>query len=263
MEKFKDILKLSCATVLAGSPSCGKTSLALNIVEQYGLNEGKVVCYFTLEQSAEELVHRLAFLRAGLNTKIAESDELSQEEKKQLEYVAEELQNSKIFIDDSVTLTTQGIAVKIGKIVEKCGSIDLIIIDYSQLISPVSKSITAGIIKNIAEFDLLDIYTQSYLMSYTRREEERTKLIELDALAKILNVPILALFQLGVNRKRLAIEDVAINTINKHKGFNGQWLFFNTDYRVSVISLFLYNGTTINKIIPLEFNRHNCKFYRK
>lgn len=49
MEIFKDILKPSCATVLAGSPGCGKTSLALNIVEQYGLNEGKVVCYFTLE----------------------------------------------------------------------------------------------------------------------------------------------------------------------------------------------------------------------
>ncbi len=100
-------------------------------------------------------------------------------------------------------------------------------------------------------------------MAYTRREEERTKLIELDALAKILNVPILVLFQLGVNRERLAIENVAINTINKHKGFNGQWLFFNTDYRVIVISLSLYNGATINKIIPLEFNRHNCKFYRK
>ena len=76
MEIFKDILKPSCATVLAGSPGCGKTSLALNIVEQYGLNEGKVVCYFTLEQSAEELVRKLVFLRAGLNTKIAESDEL-------------------------------------------------------------------------------------------------------------------------------------------------------------------------------------------
>ena len=263
MEAIKDILKSSCATVLAGSPGCGKTSLALNIVEQYGLNEEKVVCYFTPEQSAKELVHRLVFLRAGLNTKKATSDELSQEDKKQLEYVADELQKSKIFIDDSTSITTQGIAVKIGKMVEKCGSVDLIIIDYCQLLSPVSEPLTTGIIKNIAELDLLDIYTQSNLISYTRREEERTKLIELDALAKILNVPILVLFQLGVNRERLAIENVAINTINKHKGFNGQWLFFNTDYSVSVLSLSLYNGTKVNKIIPLEFDRQNCKFYER
>lgn len=232
MEINNVILKPSCVTLLAGTPVSCKTCLAMNIAEQYGLNQGKIVSIFSLEQTATNLSNIIICSHIGLNIEKVITGKLSREEKRQFDQTKDKLKNN-IFINDTTIITPQDIAVESGKIIERCGSIDLIIIDYCQLMTSVLKSLNS-------------------------KEEIIKNLNELDAFAKKLNVPILVLFQLPPDRKNIS----AIEKITEYYEFNGQWLILNTDYESSNASLTLYNGKTTNKTMSLIFDKQTLKFVK-
>ena len=161
--------------VLAARPGMGKTSLAMNLVEHAALNAGKVCAVFSLEMPRSEIIQRLICSYANVSMAKALSGTLNAKEWKKLILASDRLKKSKIFIDDSSRVTPAEILSKCRRLKSTAGSIDLIMIDYIQLMSS-GDSKLAG----------TDNRTQE-VASITR---------DLKIMAKELSVPVIALSQL-------------------------------------------------------------------
>lgn len=162
--------------VLAARPSVGKTSLAMNIVENIscGIAEndfkksGSLV--FSLEMGADQLAMRLLCCRAKVSMARIRDGFCNAEEQKRLAMVAKELKDAPIWIDDSGSTKILELRAKARRLVQK-ESISLIVIDYLQLIN--------GDSKMPRENQIADISRQ------------------VKAMAKELKVPVLVLSQLN------------------------------------------------------------------
>lgn len=161
--------------VLAARPGMGKTSLAMNLVEHAALNAGKVCAVFSLEMPRSEIIQRLICAYANVSMAKALSGTLNAKEWKKLILASDRLKKSKIYIDDSSRVTPGEILSKCRRLKSTEGSLDLIMIDYIQLMSS-GDSKTAG----------TDNRTQE-VASITR---------DLKIMAKELSVPVIALSQL-------------------------------------------------------------------
>ena len=171
--------------ILAARPSMGKTALALNIAQNVairGSQDGqpkKRVAFFSLEMSREQLVQRMLCseadvdaqrLRAGGNNKDNDNADLWNK----LWVAADLLSNAQIFIDDTPGLTIMEMRSKARRLQAE-GGLDLIVIDYLQLMQG-----TSG--RNSSD----------------NRQQEVSEISRgLKALARELNVPVLALSQLS------------------------------------------------------------------
>ena len=143
---FKDIdrylfgLQKSEMIVLAGRPSCGKTSLAMNFAEHASLplrGAGVATLVFSLEMSAAQLALRLLCSRSRVNMKLLRDGLLSKngEEQQNLLRVADEFSKSPLFIDDSSSLSVMELRAKARRLHAR-QPLGLIVVDYLQLISP-------------------------------------------------------------------------------------------------------------------------------
>lgn len=115
--------------ILAGRPGTGKTALCLNIATQ---NKDANVLIFELEMPDEEIGIRMLGSNAGLNTQSLENGHVKDDCWPKLVRACENLNTSKIYIDDSSTQTDKGIWAKCKRHKSKYG-LDLVIIDYLQL----------------------------------------------------------------------------------------------------------------------------------
>ena len=190
---FVDLDKLTAGLhpsdfiILAARPSMGKTALALNIAQNVairGAREGqpkKRVAFFSLEMSREQLVQRMLCseadvdaqrLRAGADIRDKDTDNADLWNK--LWVAADLLSNAQIFIDDTPGITIMEMRSKARRLQAE-GGLDLVVIDYLQLMQG-----TSG--RN----------------STDNRQQEVSEISRgLKALARELNVPVLALSQLS------------------------------------------------------------------
>ena len=160
-------------TIIAARPAMGKTMLAMNIAENVTIDTQHVVAVFSIEMSRTALERRMMASNAGVNTNRAmEGIFLGQREKVKLETALGRLVETNIFIDDSSTLTPVQLRAKARRLKQRQGRLDLVIVDYLQLMS-------AG--------------------TRTGSREQEIALISrsLKACAKELDVPVLALAQLN------------------------------------------------------------------
>lgn len=156
--------------VLAARPSMGKTSLALRFAQNAAAH-GSVVGFFSLEMSAEQLVLRLLSLESGIPHYHIRNANLSSDDLLELTHVAARLAPYKLFIDDSPSQTILNIRTKARKL-KREHNLHMLIIDYLQLI---------GSAKH-----------------YENRHQEVSEISRsLKALAKELDIPIIALSQLS------------------------------------------------------------------
>ncbi len=156
--------------ILAARPAMGKTALALNIALN-ALRHGQQVGVFSLEMSAEQLVLRMISSESGVAHHKIRTGSIGSEEWLELTNVAAELDEAKMFIDDTPSISIMELRAKARRLKSK-HDIKFLVIDYLQLITVDQKS------------------------------ENRTQEIamisrSLKALAKELSVPILALSQLS------------------------------------------------------------------
>jgi replicative DNA helicase len=180
-------LQRSDLIILAARPSMGKTSLALNIARNAAINHRANVGFFSLEMSMESMVLRLLSSEAEVNLKslrdgILHHDNtgMTEEEKRRLKFEQQRitqatgvLSEANIFIDDSPFLRVVELRSKARRLYyELDEKLDLIIVDYLQLIGGESRNEN-----RVQEISLIS----------------RT----LKALARELNVPVLALSQLS------------------------------------------------------------------
>ena len=163
--------------VLASRPSMGKSSLGLNIGTNVS-KEGKVVAFFSLEMTKEELVQRVLFSEAKVTSGDARKGQLGPEKWSRVVEAASKVNSLPLYFDDAPVITVTDIRAKSRRLKSSKG-LDLIVVDYLQLMQSSSGD--------------------------NRQQEIAEISRNLKNLARELRVPILALSQL--NRAAEARED--------------------------------------------------------
>src|SRR5215472_7347626 len=160
--------------VLAARPGLGKTSLALNVAMHVALKEEKAVGIFSLEMPADQLLMRLLASSARVDLKKLRGGRLTAQDQEKFQQVAGALFSAPIYIDDSGTLSYFELRAKARRLKQKEPRLGLLVVDYLQLMHQTGK-----------------VENRQLEVSEISRS--------LKALAKELDIPILALSQL--NRK--------------------------------------------------------------
>ena len=139
-DQMTDGLHAGEMIIVAARPSMGKTAFAMNIVEHVALNleEPKPVGVFSLEMSTQQLVQRMLCSRARVNMKKIRSGMLARAEHGKLNDAAAALSESRIFIDDTPSLTILEMRAKARRMRDR-HRIELIAIDYLQLCRSTSR----------------------------------------------------------------------------------------------------------------------------
>ena len=173
LDKLTNGLQKSDLIVIAARPGMGKTSFAMNIVEHAAVYEGKVCAVFSLEMSEFQIRQRLICANANVSMASALSGKLTEKDWGRLGAAQARVSNSAIKIIDSARITPAEILSRCRRIkAENKGQLDLVMIDYIQLMGSGKKS---------------DENRTLEVASVTR---------ELKLIAKELQVPIIALSQL-------------------------------------------------------------------
>ncbi len=176
---FDDLDKLTAGfqpsdlIIIAGRPSMGKTAFALNIVQHAAISGGVPVAFFSLEMSREQLALRMLCSEARIDAQRVRTGFLSEEDWPRITAAAGMLAEAKIFIDDTPALPILEMRAKARRLQVEQG-LGLVVVDYLQLMRG--------------------------RHNVERREQEISEISRsLKAMAKELNVPVIALSQL--NRK--------------------------------------------------------------
>jgi len=157
--------------VLAGRPSMGKTSLALNIARNAAIDQGACVAIFSLEMSNESLVQRLLASEAEVNSKRMRLGLNTDDEERAIMEAQGKLSSASIYIDDSPMVRIAEMRSKARRLHYE-HPLDLIVLDYLQLL-------------------------QSEGRSENRVQELSNITRSLKGLARELNVPLIAVSQLS------------------------------------------------------------------
>ena len=134
LDEYTSGLQPSDLVILAARPGMGKTSLALNIAQNAAMKEGKRVGIFSLEMSREQLFLRLLTGQARVDAHRLRTGRLNKEEWARLTGAFGELAGMPIFIDDTAGNSVLEMRAKSRRLKMEMGGIDLIVVDYLQLI---------------------------------------------------------------------------------------------------------------------------------
>jgi len=173
LDEITSGLQKSDLIIIAARPSMGKTAFALNIAENSALEDQKVVGIFSLEMSREALLLRLLCSRARVDSHKMRTGSLWKDDMSKLVEAMGDLAQASIFIDDTPGLGLGEMRAKARRLMQLQSKLDLIIVDYMQLMSAGGKR-------------------------YENRTQEVSAISRgLKALAKELAVPVIALSQLS------------------------------------------------------------------
>jgi len=135
LDKLTNGLQKSDLILLAARPSVGKTSLAMNIVNNAALAGKKKCAVFSLEMPKEQITQRTLCSISGVSMEKALSGKLAPNDWKALWEGNKKLAEAKIFIDDSSMNTPVDVLSKCRRLKREQGGLDLIMIDYLQLMN--------------------------------------------------------------------------------------------------------------------------------
>src|SRR5450755_2946378 len=187
LDRMMGGLQPSDLIILAGRPGMGKSALATNIgynvarawrgeVKADGHTEtanGGIVGFFSLEMSAEQLATRIIAEQTGIPSNQIRRGGISEAEFERIKDYSIKLQNLKLYVDESGGLSVAQLAARARRLKRQYG-LDLLVIDYLQLLQGSSRRSQENRVQEITEITT-----------------------KLKALAKELQVPILALSQLS------------------------------------------------------------------
>jgi replicative DNA helicase len=173
LDEMTSGLQRSDLVIIAARPSMGKTAFVMNIAENAAIEDQQVVGVFSLEMSREALLMRLLCSQARVDAHKMRTGSLWQDDTKKVVRAMEQLAHAPIYIDDTPGISLSEMRAKARRLKQAQGKLDLIIVDYLQLMSGGGK-----------------------------RFENRTQEVSaisrgLKALAKELTVPVIALSQLS------------------------------------------------------------------
>ncbi|CAB1274417.1 replicative DNA helicase [Candidatus Nitrosacidococcus tergens] len=158
--------------IIAGRPSMGKTSFAMNIAEYAAVKQHLSIAIFSMEMPADQLVMRMMSSTGRIDQGRVRTGRLRDEDWPKLTIAIKSLNEAPIFIDDTPALSPSELRARIRRLIREQGNLGLILIDYLQLMQiPGSKENRATEISEISR--------------------------NLKVIAKEFNVPVLALSQLN------------------------------------------------------------------
>src|SRR5580698_7016322 len=128
-------LQKSELIIIAARPSMGKTALAINIAQNAAIQGGKVVAVFSLEMSKESLMRRMLASEALVDSQKIQKGFLLREDRDKLTNALERLVEARMFIDDTPGISLTEMRAKARRLRQSSGGLDLIVIDYLQLMS--------------------------------------------------------------------------------------------------------------------------------
>ena len=180
-------LQSSDLIIVAGRPAMGKSALATNISYHVAKNykaehqadgslkvlDGGVVGLFSLEMSAEQLATRIIAEQSGISSERIRRGKIAEDEFHRIVEVSRELQSLPLYIDATGGLSIGQVAARARRLKRQRG-LGLIVIDYLQLLAGSARRASEGRVQEVSEIT-----------------------VGLKALAKELNVPIIALSQLS------------------------------------------------------------------
>jgi replicative DNA helicase len=173
LDEMTSGLQKSDLVILAARPSMGKTAFVMNIAENAAIEDKKVVGIFSLEMSREALLLRLLCSRARVDSHKMRTGSLWRDDMTKVSHAMEELASSPIFIDDTPGVSLSEMRAKARRLKQSQGALDLIVVDYLQLMSGGAKR-------------------------FENRTQEVSSISRgLKALAKEMQVPVIALSQLS------------------------------------------------------------------
>ncbi len=171
LDEFTGGFQRSDLIILAARPSMGKTAFALNLATN-AAKKGKKVAVFSLEMPINQLINRIVASEASVNSSKLRMGNITPEEWNKVSTTIGNLVQHNLFIDETAGISTSELASKARTLASKNSGIDMILIDYLQLM----RTPTA----------------------YTSRELEISEISRsLKALAKELQIPVIALSQLN------------------------------------------------------------------
>ncbi|MBR5273178.1 MAG: replicative DNA helicase [Clostridia bacterium] len=129
LDKVITGLHKSDLIVIGARPGMGKTSFALNLCRNVGMLAKKKVLFFSLEMSKEQLAQRLLSSEARIPSSKMRTGELNDDEWVRLSHAMTAFAGCEIYLDDTANTTAQEMKAKIRRL----GDVDLVIIDYLQL----------------------------------------------------------------------------------------------------------------------------------
>lgn len=173
LDKLTSGWQPSDLVIIAARPGMGKTAFVLSMARNIAVNSNLGVAVFSLEMSSVQLITRLISSETGLSSEKLRTGKLEKHEWEQLNVKVKGLEKAPLFIDDTPSLSIFDLRAKARRLSSQHG-IKLIVIDYLQLM-------TAG-------------GTQK---GGNREQEISTISRNLKALAKELDVPVIALSQLS------------------------------------------------------------------
>ncbi|OUP14340.1 replicative DNA helicase [Anaeromassilibacillus sp. An200] len=156
--------------LLGARPGMGKTSFALNIARHAAVKAGKTVAFFSLEMGKEQLCSRLLSTEALVSGTKLRTGKLENDEWVRLVEAGDILSHANIYLDDTPSITVPEMKAKLRRL----RTVDLVIIDYLQLMTSASRRGDGNRVQEISEI------TRS-----------------LKIMAKELNIPVLTLSQLA------------------------------------------------------------------
>jgi replicative DNA helicase len=159
--------------IIAARPSIGKTSLALNIAEHAAVKDKRSVGIFSLEMSKEQLVQRLLSSVANIDSDRLRTGFLEEMDFTRLAPAMNALSEAQLYIDDTPNISTMELRTKARRLQAEAG-LDLVIVDYLQLMQAASASKDANRVQEVSEISR-----------------------GLKSLARELDVPVMALSQLS------------------------------------------------------------------
>jgi len=135
LDKYTSGLQAGDLVIIAGRPSMGKSSLAVNIAEHVALHEGLPVAVFSMEMGASQLAIRIVGSIGRIDQTHLRSGRLTDEEWPRLTEAIEKLRSVSLHIDETPGLTTSELRANARRLARQCGKLGLIVVDYLQLMS--------------------------------------------------------------------------------------------------------------------------------
>lgn len=166
-------LQQSDLIIIAGRPSMGKTTFAMNIAENVAIKEGLPVAVFSMEMPGEQLAMRMMSSLGRIDQHRVRTGKLEDDEWPRMTSAINILAETKLFIDDTAALSPTEVRARCRRLARENGQLGLVVLDYLQLMQCSSGENRVAEISEISR--------------------------SLKALAKELNVPVIALSQLNRN----------------------------------------------------------------
>lgn len=126
-------LQPSDMVVIAGRPSMGKTTFAMNLVEHAVISSDKPVMVFSMEMPAESLMLRMLSSLGRIDQTRVRTGQLEDEDWPRLTSAVNLLKDKQLFIDDTAALSPNEMRSRLRRVVREHGNVALIMIDYLQL----------------------------------------------------------------------------------------------------------------------------------